>query len=191
MPVLRNEVVITATGELSAEEAKAISQVLGYIGLTTEIINKTPPQQPRSEPAFEKQKIFSINEVNSSEAFLVKEHFLDWRAKYAAHLSVISTSQAFGHLVNRHRYGVWPITPEDMGLVVKDRTEVGFPLADVQEYRTDTNRYAIQAGSFVRAVETEGNGTWHRVPFMGVKKREIFMSIGEFLRPRIVAYTET
>lgn len=155
------EKIVIARGEVSAKDLELALRFLGRIGFNTELMDPAAIVNLRREASANISLPYTIDEITSSDQFLSREHFQEYRSLYAANLSQQIFSMAFGALVNRPRswQGDRP-TPEELGLKLKGREEAGFAPILNNAYQ-DSSRYVVQAGSFLNALDNQEN-RWKR-----------------------------
>jgi len=101
---------------------------------------------------------YSFHEINSPDQFLVREHLTEFQETYAPHISRTYDGKVFGMLggSSQRRYRTRQIpSPEELDLIVRERTEVGFRPSASPNYLTT----AVQVGSVLGFVDRMKEGT--------------------------------
>jgi hypothetical protein len=138
------ETVIVARGNLSSKEQQAIANQLGSVGLSTEILD--PEVYKKIGYSIEHSRIspYSLEEIVTPEQFLVYEHLIFFRKRYAAHHNVKTATRVFNNLIFPpiHWWNGQDLEvdlsrgiradPAKFGLEVIPREKLGFPPSPVQ-----------------------------------------------------------
>ena len=129
------EIHILASGELGDAERQAAFVLLGRLGLSVQVVDANFFPSPGSHEAHEiadEGPPYSFGEITDRDQYLGIDHIEQFRRIYLGHLDKRVVTWTFDTLV-KPRVSTWrrreegPLTPKDLGLVVKKRADVDFP----------------------------------------------------------------
>ncbi len=199
------EVIIVAKGQLSHEEIEHNLRFLAAQGLKTEIVDSKAYRDLREGLAIRRPEICSVDEINSGEQFLVREHFSEFRINYRADLPTTTSGIAFGVVthpkrilpkISRYydpsrsrRYRPRDIRPEEsidpdsLGLVVHRRDEVGLPIPE--NLPRGTNVAAVQVGSLLEFIRDVLPDQKSSINGLTDKTEKFLVALAQHLEERI------
>jgi hypothetical protein len=173
----RMPVSFIVRGELTEEDLEFTLRFLGKQGLSSSFIkdesiigkdfqNKTlslVTHQENDRPLQGKVEIvpgpYPFTEINSVNQFLIREHVWEFRERFAPDYTREDAGKALSAILhpavgpNQPTRDRKLIDPADIGLVVKERREVGFGAPPAQTYNVE----AVQVGGFLNLVNDPDN----------------------------------
>lgn len=127
-PQERGEVELIARGEISREGLEFIQHQLGRQGLSTEVA-KFDTGEPEYPP-LPLEIPYTLDGLRTRDQFVVREHMSEFRERFAPGFSENVARRVFGIIggSSQVRYRTRPNPPpEELGLRVSERHEVGIP----------------------------------------------------------------
>jgi len=174
------ETVITARGELSQLQVDNVLRFLARQGLG--VVAHTLDLERPSMDSEGRSRIYALAAITVREQYLVREHLEEFRSKFVPQYSKEDAGRALGILlgpqIGRHTdHFRQRLNPAELGLVIADRKELGFPAAP----QTTFNKDAVQVGSFLEFAATIDQPPKPQLYGFNSTRREFILSLADHL----------